>query len=70
MIFFETSLIFLGLKSATSTNLGTMIDVARTTNLFYLLIGPALVIILITLSAQIIANSFNDALDPRVSGGK
>lgn len=70
MIFFETSLIFLGLKSATSTNLGTMIDVARTTNLFYLLIGPSLVIILITLSAQIIANAFNDALDPRVSGGK
>mgnify|MGYP001943175915 CR=1 FL=1 len=70
MIFFETSLIFLGLTSATSTNLGTMIDVARTTNLFYLLVGPAFVIILITLSSQIIANAFNDSLDPRVSGGK
>lgn len=70
MIFFETSLIFLGLKSATDVNLGTMIDIARTTNFFYLLIGPTSVIILITLSAQIIANAFNDALDPRVSGGR
>lgn len=70
MIFFETSLIFLGLKAATDTNLGTMIDIARTTNFFYLLIGPTLIIVLITLSSQIIANAFNDALDPRISGGR
>ncbi len=67
-IFFETSLVFLGLVLPDSIGLGSMIEVARQTGYFYLLIGPTMVIVLITLSAQIIANAFNDALDPKVTG--
>ncbi|MGL5630214.1 MAG: ABC transporter permease subunit [Mycoplasmoidaceae bacterium] len=70
IIFFETSIIFLGLKSATDTNLGSMIQIGWSTAHPYLLLPPTFIIVLITLSMQIIANAFNDALDPRVSGGK
>lgn len=68
IIFFETSLVFLGLKSSNEISLGTMIETARINPYPHLLIGPTLIIILITLSAQIISNNLNDALDPRVSG--
>ncbi len=67
-IFFETSLVFLGLVLPTEIGLGSMIETARQSGYFYLLIGPTLIIVLITLCAQIIANAFNDALDPKVSG--
>ncbi len=66
-IFFEVSLVFLALKSATDVSLGSMIDTAWKTY-DYLLVGPTLTIVLITLSAQVMANNLNDAIDPRVSG--
>ncbi len=67
-IFFEASLVFLGLKGATDVSLGTMIDTAWKDNYAFLLYGPTIVIVLITLSAQIIANNINDSLDPRIVG--
>lgn len=66
-IFFEVSLVFLALKPATDVSLGSMIDAAWKTY-DYLLVGPTLTIVLITLSAQVMANNLNDAIDPRVSG--
>ncbi|MGL4647483.1 MAG: ABC transporter permease subunit [Mycoplasmoidaceae bacterium] len=68
LIFFETSLVFLGLKAPTEASLGSMIEIARQTGYFHLLFAPTSIIVLITLSAQIIANAFNDSLDPRVIG--
>ncbi|MGL4950323.1 MAG: ABC transporter permease subunit [Mycoplasma sp.] len=68
IIFFEASLVFLGVKSATEISLGTMIETARNNTYPHLLMGPTLIMIIMTLSAQIIANNLNDALDPRVSG--
>lgn len=68
IIFFEASLVFLGLKSPTEISLGTMIETARTTQYIHLLLGPTLMMVLLTLSSQIIANNLNDSLDPRVSG--
>ncbi|MGL4947966.1 MAG: ABC transporter permease subunit [Mycoplasma sp.] len=68
IIFFEASLVFLGVKSASEISLGSMIETARDTNYTHLLLGPTLIMILLTLSSQIIANNLNDALDPRVSG--
>lgn len=67
-IFFETSLVFLGLVLPDTVGLGSMIETARQTGYFNLLVGPTMIIVLITLSAQIIANAFNDALDPKVTG--
>ena len=68
IIFFETSLVFLGLKAPTDASLGTMIETARQTGYVHLLLAPTLIIVIITLCAQIIANAFNDSLDPRVIG--
>jgi len=68
IIFFESSLVFLGLRNSTDISLGTMIEVARLNAFPHLLIGPTLIIILITLCSQIISNNLNDSLDPRVSG--
>lgn len=68
IIFFEASLVFLGLKSANETSLGTMIETARQNQYTHLLLGPTIMMILITLCAQVIANNLNDSLDPRVSG--
>ncbi len=68
IIFFEASLVFLGLKSATEISLGTMIETARTVQYPFLLNPPVLVLVLISLSSQIIANNLNDSLDPKVSG--
>ncbi|MGL4357775.1 MAG: ABC transporter permease subunit [Cetobacterium sp.] len=68
IIFFETSLVFLGLKAPTDASLGTMIETARQTGYVHLLLAPTLIIVIITLCSQIIANAFNDSLDPRVIG--
>ena len=42
-----------------------MIETARQTGYVHLLLAPTLIIVIITLCAQIIANAFNDSLDPR-----
>lgn len=68
IIFFEASLVFLGLKSADEISLGTMIETARQNQYIHLLLGPTIMMVLITLSSQIIANNLNDSLDPKVSG--
>ncbi len=67
-IFFETSLVFLGIVLPTGIGLGSMIEIGRQSGYFYLLVSPTVVLVLITLCSQIIANAFNDALDPKVSG--
>ena len=68
IIFFEASLVFLGLKSSNEISLGTMIETARLNPYPHLLLGPTIMIVLITLSAQIISNNLNDSLDPKISG--
>ena len=68
IIFFEASLVFLGVRSTSDISLGTMIETSRLNPYPFLLIGPTLMIVLITLSSQIISNNLNDALDPKVSG--
>ena len=68
VIFFEASLVFLGVRSATDISLGSMIETARLNPYLYLLLGPTIMIVLITLSAQLISNHLNDSLDPKVSG--
>lgn len=71
IIFFEASLVFLGFKSPFSAGLGTLIS-NNYTDVEYLmpLIFPSIIIVLLTLSLQIVANALNDAVDPRVSEGK
>lgn len=71
IIFFEASLVFLGFKSPFSAGLGSLISNSYT-DIEYLmpLIFPSIIIVLLTLSLQIVANALNDAVDPRVSGGK
>ncbi len=68
VIFFEASLVFLGVRAATDVSLGTMIETARTNPYWFLMLGPTLMIIVITLAAQLISNHLNDSLDPKVSG--
>lgn len=68
IIFFEASLVFLGLKSTEEISLGTMIETARLNPYPHLLLAPTLMIVGITLCSQIISNNLNDALDPKVSG--
>lgn len=67
IIFFETSLVFLGLQSSDSISLGTMINTAWLEVYPWLLVGPTLTLVLTTLSSIIIANNLNDAIDPKVS---
>ncbi|WP_353289831.1 ABC transporter permease subunit [Ureaplasma ceti] len=67
IIFFETSLVFLGLQSSGSVSLGTMINTAWLEVYPWLLVGPALTLVLTTLSSIIIANNLNDAIDPKIS---
>lgn len=71
IIFFEASLVFLGFKSPFSAGLGSLIS-TNYTDVEYLmpLIFPSIIIVLLTLSLQIVANALNDAVDPRVSEGK
>lgn len=68
IIFFETSLVFLGLKSSNEVSLGTMINTAYLDGYLWLLIGPTLTLILTTLSSNIIANNLNDSIDPAIVG--
>lgn len=68
IIFFEASLVFLGLASSSEVSLGTMINTAWQEGYGYMLVGPTLTIILITLSSQILANNLNDAIDPKIVG--
>lgn len=76
VIFFEASLIFLGLHVGgdSAISLGNMINDGRIfdtmmTQPFY--VGSvSVVILLITISLQIVANGMRDALDPKIVGGK
>lgn len=68
IIFFEASLTFLGLKPSDDISLGALIETSRLNDYWFLMGLPTGILILITLSAQIIANNLNDALDPKVSG--
>lgn len=68
IIFFEASLVFLGIKSTDEVSLGSLIEISRQNDYIHMIVPPTVVIVLITLSAQIIANNLNDALDPKVSG--
>lgn len=66
IIFFEASLVFLGLASSTEVSLGTMINIAWQEGYGYMLVGPTLSIVIITLASQILANNLNDAIDPKI----
>lgn len=66
IIFFETSLVFLGLKSSNEVSLGTMINTAWESIYPWLLFGPALTLVLTTLSSIIISNHLNDSIDPKI----
>jgi oligopeptide transport system permease protein len=68
VIFFEASLVFLGLKGTDEMSLGVMIQNAFDTQYLHLLLFPTIMILLITLSSQIIANNLNDSLDPKIVG--
>ncbi|MDE6473215.1 MAG: ABC transporter permease subunit [Ureaplasma sp.] len=68
IIFFETSLVFLGLKSTSEVSLGTMINTAWHDGYWWLLLGPTFNLVLTTLSSIIIANNLNDAIDPQIIG--
>ncbi|MDE5599844.1 MAG: ABC transporter permease subunit [Ureaplasma sp.] len=68
IIFFETSLVFLGLKSTSEVSLGTMINTAWQDGYWWLLLGPTFNLVLTTLSSIIIANNLNDAIDPQIVG--
>ena len=71
VIFFESTLVFLGLKSPTELGLGTLINDGNAVQEYIApLLLPALIMILLTLSAQIIANGLNDAVDPRSDSRK
>lgn len=71
VIFLEASLVFLGLKSQLNTTLGTLINNNYTdVEFIYPFLCPTLILVSLTLSLQIVANGLNDAIDPRVSGGK
>ncbi|MEF9985150.1 MAG: ABC transporter permease [Malacoplasma sp.] len=68
VIFFEATLVFLNIKSPFDIGLGTLINQGyQASEQIYLLIAPTLVLVAITLSAQIVANGINDAIDPRIS---
>ena len=66
VIFYEASLVFLGLKSRLDLSLGLMLYDAYSVSNISLIISPIVVFGLFTISAQIIANALNDAIDPRV----
>ena len=69
IIFFEASLTFLNIKSASDASLGIMLNNAwKNISQLNLMLPPIIVFSLFTISAQIIANSLNDAIDPRIMG--
>jgi len=72
-IFFEAFLSFLGLGiPAPFSSLGTLVNSGRSymTTQPYLLIYPAVILSLIMLSFNMIADGLRDALDPKMRGGK
>ncbi len=71
VIFFESTLVYLGLKDSTELGLGTAINDGNSiTEYIAPLLLPALILVGLTLSAQIVANALNDAVDPRVDARK
>lgn len=67
VIFYEATLVFLSIKSPFDIGLGTLINQGYlASDQLYLLLAPSVVLILITLSSQIVANGINDAIDPRI----
>lgn len=66
VIFYESSLVFLSLKPSADLGLGVMLYEASTASNASLIASPIVVFGLFTISAQIIANALNDAIDPRV----
>lgn len=76
VIFFEASLIFLGLAvgGADGVSLGNMINESRQLDTMmtqpFFVGSVSVVILLITISLQIVANGMRDALDPKIVGGK
>ncbi|WP_052663114.1 ABC transporter permease [Mycoplasmoides pirum] len=67
-IFYEASLVFIGLKSSTELGLGIMLNDAWQVTNSALIAAPIVTFSLITISAQIIANALNDSIDPRIIG--
>ncbi len=70
VIFFEATLIFLGLSvgGADAATLGSLINGGRAV-IFeqpFFILGPTLVILLLTISLQIMANGLRDAFDPKI----
>lgn len=70
VIFYESSLVFLNLKPTSDLGLGVMLNEAWTASNISLIISPIVVFACLTISAQIVANALNDAIDPRVVGRK
>ncbi|MDE5953054.1 MAG: ABC transporter permease [Malacoplasma sp.] len=68
VIFYEATLSFLGLKPPSNIGLGVMLTNAQTISNIPEMVSPIFVFALFTISAQIIANALNDAIDPRVIG--
>ncbi len=66
IIYFETSLVFLGLKSSGEVSLGTMINTAYLDGYWWLIVGPTLTLVLTTLSTMMISNNLSDSLDPKI----
>lgn len=68
VIFYESSLVFLGLKPTSDLGLGVMLYEAYSISNVSQIVSPIVVFALFTISSQIIANALNDAIDPRVVG--
>ncbi|RXY97082.1 ABC transporter permease [Malacoplasma penetrans] len=68
VIFYESSLVFLGLKPTSDLGLGVMLYEAYSISNIAQIVSPIVVFALFTISSQIIANALNDAIDPRVVG--
>lgn len=68
VIFYEASLQFLSLADPTNVGLGTMLNNTWQTSNAAEIYAPIVVFAALTISAQIVANALNDAIDPRVVG--
>lgn len=64
----EASLQFLSLADPTNPGLGTMLNQTWQTTNTSEIYAPIVVFAALTISAQIVANALNDAIDPRVVG--
>ncbi len=72
VIFFEATLIFLGMSVGAegAATLGNLIQTGRSHIMeqVYYVLGPVIVILLLTISLQNLANGLRDAFDPKISG--